>query len=118
MRASEVNALYEEKYAGERLLTVGKTVPDVVRDGQGKHGWNMGGVQVHSSGKRVVVVGVLDNLLKGAATQCMQVSVLRVSKRFKTGREGERGLVRCPMMKGGWRGCVFQASEVFGCDAD
>ena len=27
---------------------------------------------MHSGGERVVVVGGLDNLLKGAATQCMQ----------------------------------------------
>ena len=27
---------------------------------------------MHSSGERVVIVGVIDNLLKGAATQCMQ----------------------------------------------
>ncbi|WWC64034.1 N-acetyl-gamma-glutamyl-phosphate reductase [Kwoniella dejecticola CBS 10117] len=70
-RASEIFELYDEKYANERLITLGKTVPDV-RDAEGKHGWRMGGVQVHSSGKRVVVVGALDNLLKGAATQCLQ----------------------------------------------
>jgi hypothetical protein len=38
-----------------------------------QHGIKIGGFQVHSSGKRVVVVGGLDNLLKGAATQCIQV---------------------------------------------
>ncbi|WVR09073.1 N-acetyl-gamma-glutamyl-phosphate reductase [Kwoniella sp. DSM 27419] len=71
MRASDIFELYEEKYANEKLVTLGKGVPDV-RDAEGRHGWRMGGVQVHSSGKRVVVVGALDNLLKGAATQCMQ----------------------------------------------
>ncbi|WVQ81246.1 N-acetyl-gamma-glutamyl-phosphate reductase [Cryptococcus sp. DSM 104549] len=71
MRASEVLELYEQQYAGERLVQISKTVPDVM-EAQGKHGWRVGGVQVHSSGKRVVVVGALDNLLKGAATQCMQ----------------------------------------------
>ncbi|KAK4684058.1 N-acetyl-gamma-glutamyl-phosphate reductase / acetylglutamate kinase, partial [Tremellales sp. Uapishka_1] len=71
IRASEVIALYEEKYANERLVKILKGVPDVV-NAEGKHGWQVGGVQVHSSGKRVVVVGALDNLLKGAATQCMQ----------------------------------------------
>lgn len=71
MRASNVQELYEQKYANERLCLVGKGVPDVT-DAEGKHGWRVGGVQVHSSGKRVVVVGALDNLLKGAATQCMQ----------------------------------------------
>ncbi|OCF54557.1 N-acetyl-gamma-glutamyl-phosphate reductase [Kwoniella mangroviensis CBS 10435] len=70
-RASEIFELYQEKYQNERLIELGKTVPDV-RDIEGRHGWKMGGVQVHSSGKRVVVVGTLDNLLKGAATQCMQ----------------------------------------------
>lgn len=39
-----------------------------------QHGIKIGGFQVHSSGKRVVVVAGLDNLLKGAATQCIQVS--------------------------------------------
>lgn len=78
MRASEVHDLYEEKYSGERLITVGKKVPEI-KDGENKHGWRMGGVQVHSGGKRVVVVGVLDNLLKGAATQCLQVSLFFLS---------------------------------------
>ncbi|ORX39130.1 hypothetical protein BD324DRAFT_576956 [Kockovaella imperatae] len=71
MRASEINELYREKYEHERMCHIAKEVPDVI-DIEGKHGWKMGGVQVHSSGKRVVVVGVLDNLLKGAATQCLQ----------------------------------------------
>ncbi|OWZ75786.1 N-acetyl-gamma-glutamyl-phosphate reductase [Cryptococcus neoformans Tu401-1] len=71
MRASEIIELYEEKYGKEPLIQVQKTVPDVT-EVMGKHGWRVGGVQVHSSGKRVVVVGALDNLLKGAATQAMQ----------------------------------------------
>lgn len=91
MSARDINALYEEKYAAEPLFKVQKEAPDV-RDVAGKHGWRVGGVQVHSSGNRVVVVvsfllegptlvgdtqrantqGALDNLLKGAATQCMQ----------------------------------------------
>ncbi|WWC91220.1 N-acetyl-gamma-glutamyl-phosphate reductase [Kwoniella dendrophila CBS 6074] len=71
-RASEIFDLYKEKYENERLITLSQNqVPDV-RDQENKHGWKMGGIQVHSSGKRVVVVGTLDNLLKGAATQCMQ----------------------------------------------
>ena len=61
MRASEVIELYEQKYGGERMLTVGKAVPDVVREVEGRHGWRMGGVQVHSSGKRVVVVVGFDH---------------------------------------------------------
>ncbi|TXT13227.1 hypothetical protein VHUM_01628 [Vanrija humicola] len=71
MRASDIVELYENKYAGEPLVQILKGVPDVT-EVEGKHGWRVGGVQVHSSGKRVVVVGALDNLLKGAATQCLQ----------------------------------------------
>jgi N-acetyl-gamma-glutamyl-phosphate reductase/acetylglutamate kinase len=55
MRASEVIELYEQKYGGEKMCVVGKGVVDV-KDAEGKHGWRVGGVQVHSSGKRVVVV--------------------------------------------------------------
>jgi len=32
----------------------------------------IGGFAVHSGGKRVVVNVTIDNLLKGAATQCLQ----------------------------------------------
>lgn len=55
MRAEEINKLYQEAYGQERLVTFTKTVPDVT-DAEGKHGWRVGGVQVHSGGKRVVVV--------------------------------------------------------------
>lgn len=55
MRASEVKALYEERYAGEKLIKVGSGVPEVWEIA-GKHGIRIGGIQVHSSGKRVVAV--------------------------------------------------------------
>jgi N-acetyl-gamma-glutamyl-phosphate reductase / acetylglutamate kinase len=89
--AQEVRDLYEEKYAKEPLVKMLKGVPQLV-DIENKHGWSVGGIQVHSSGRRVVVVvsrcvrhcgiqtdsgmmrkGGLDNLLKGAATQAVQV---------------------------------------------
>jgi len=69
--ASDLKGLYEEKYGGEKLIKVLKEVPEV-KNVQDKHGFLVGGVQVHSEGDRVVVVGALDNLLKGAATQCLQ----------------------------------------------
>ena len=54
--AKEIKALYEARYAGEGLVRVmGQGVPEL-RDAEGKHGWVVGGFQVHSSGKRVVVV--------------------------------------------------------------
>lgn len=73
MTAAQVKKLYEDRYADEKLLKWQTAVPEVA-DIMQKHGWIGGGVQVHSGGKRVVVVGVLDNLLKGAATQCVQAS--------------------------------------------
>lgn len=70
--AQEIRALYEARYAGEPLIRVmDKGVPQLA-DIENKHGWAVGGMQVHSSGSRVVVVGGLDNLLKGAATQAVQ----------------------------------------------
>ncbi|GAA5870427.1 hypothetical protein JCM8547_004029 [Rhodosporidiobolus lusitaniae] len=71
MRASEIRALFEEKYGDEKLVKVQSEVPEIYQIA-GKHGVRIGGFQVHSSGKRVVLVGVIDNLLKGAATQCLQ----------------------------------------------
>lgn len=70
--ASDIASLYASYYAGERLVRIQKGVP-ALGDVQGQHGWVVGGVQVHSGLERVVVVGGLDNLLKGAATQCLQV---------------------------------------------
>ncbi|KAH8827597.1 acetylglutamate kinase ARG6 [Flagelloscypha sp. PMI_526] len=72
LSARDVVALYEEKYKDEKLVKMMKEVPSL-KDVQNKNGWTVGGVQVHSSGERAVVVGGLDNLLKGAATQCLQV---------------------------------------------
>ncbi|TFY64834.1 hypothetical protein EVJ58_g2353 [Rhodofomes roseus] len=69
--AKDVKELYEEKYSGEKLVTIKREVP-VLQDIENKHGWTVGGFQVHSQGDRAVVVGGLDNLLKGAATQCLQ----------------------------------------------
>ena len=63
--------LYEDKYGHEKLVEILPRVPEI-SDIALKHGFKVGGVQVHSSGDHVVVVGVIDNLLKGAATQCLQ----------------------------------------------
>jgi N-acetyl-gamma-glutamyl-phosphate reductase/acetylglutamate kinase len=76
LTARDVRLLYERAYEGEKaikLLEGGRVVD--IKDIQNKHGWVFGGAQVASSGQRVVVVGGLDNLLKGAATQCLQVSL-------------------------------------------
>jgi N-acetyl-gamma-glutamyl-phosphate reductase/acetylglutamate kinase len=71
MTAREVGELFEERYKGERMVRIMREVP-MLGDVEGKYGWVCGGFQVHSGGERVVVVGGLDNLLKGAAGQCLQ----------------------------------------------
>ncbi|KDN36166.1 putative ARG6-n-acetyl-gamma-glutamyl-phosphate reductase [Tilletiaria anomala UBC 951] len=71
LTAKDVRALFEEYYAKDDLVQVGLQVPEV-KDISLTHGIKIGGFQVHSSGKRVVAVAALDNLLKGAATQCLQ----------------------------------------------
>lgn len=54
MRASDIKALYEHKYEGEKLIKISSDVVEL-GDVEGKHGWKVGGFQVHSGGKRVVV---------------------------------------------------------------
>ncbi|CAJ0631256.1 14452_t:CDS:2, partial [Entrophospora sp. SA101] len=70
-KSSEIKELYEKQYSGESLIKVVDDVP-LVRDNAEKHFVRIGGFGVHSSGKRVVVVATIDNLLKGAATQALQ----------------------------------------------
>ena len=55
MRAEDIRTLFEEKYAGEKLIKIQKEVPEVADISQ-KHGWTVGGFQVHSSGRRAVIV--------------------------------------------------------------
>lgn len=71
MTSRDIRNLYQERYAGERLVKVIGEPPSV-KAISGKHGVEIGGFGVHSSGKRVVVCATIDNLLKGAATQCLQ----------------------------------------------
>lgn len=55
LTARNVRELYEEKYEGEKLVRILKDVPDL-KDYENKHGWVVGGFQVHSEGDRAVVV--------------------------------------------------------------
>ena len=71
MRARDIRNLFADRYAGEKLIKVIGESPSV-RNIAGKHGIEVGGFGVHSSGKRVVVNVTIDNLLKGAATQCLR----------------------------------------------
>lgn len=73
MTSRDIRQLYQERYAGEKLVKVVGEAP-TVKAISGKHGVEIGGFAVHSSGKRVVVCATIDNLLKGAATQCLRKS--------------------------------------------
>ena len=71
MTSRDIRNIYQERYAGEKLIKVTGEAPSV-KTISGKHGVEVGGFGVHSSGKRVVVCAAIDNLLKGAATQCLR----------------------------------------------
>ncbi|KAF1991369.1 bifunctional acetylglutamate kinase/N-acetyl-gamma-glutamyl-phosphate reductase [Aulographum hederae CBS 113979] len=67
----QIRQLYQDRYAGETLISITGESP-LVKNIAGKHHVEVGGFAVHSSGNRVVVNVTIDNLLKGAATQCLQ----------------------------------------------
>lgn len=71
MTSRDIRQIYQDRYAGEKLVKVVGEAP-LVKDISGRHGVEIGAFAVHSSGRRVVVCATIDNLLKGAATQCLQ----------------------------------------------
>ena len=71
MASRDVRQLYQDRYDKEKLIKVSGESPQVKLIA-GKHGVEIGGFAVHSSGKRAVVNVTIDNLLKGGATQCLQ----------------------------------------------
>lgn len=75
MSSRDIRNIFQERYAGEKLVKVVGEAP-LVKDIAGRHGVEVGGFGVHSSGKRVVVCATIDNLLKGAATQCLRKFLL------------------------------------------
>ncbi|NII10231.1 N-acetyl-gamma-glutamyl-phosphate reductase [Oleiagrimonas sp. C23AA] len=71
MQREQVMRRYQGRYEGEALVKVLDEAPWVSAVA-GKHHAEIGGFDVATGGRRVVVVATLDNLLKGAATQAMQ----------------------------------------------
>ncbi|ORY86923.1 putative acetylglutamate kinase [Protomyces lactucae-debilis] len=71
MNARDIRNIFQDFYAGEKLIQVTGDIP-LVKDISGKHHVSVGGFGVSADGKRVVVCATIDNLLKGAATQCVQ----------------------------------------------
>ena len=81
--------LYEATYADEPLVTVlpDGTMPDVKTHGTLSHGVTIGGFTYEPSTGRLTFVAVIDNLLKGAATQALQ------NINLATGLEELQGIV-------------------------
>ncbi|EEQ39937.1 ARG5,6 protein, mitochondrial precursor [Clavispora lusitaniae ATCC 42720] len=71
LTARDLRNIYQDRYQGEQLVSVSGEAP-VVKDISGKHGVVVGGFAINSAGDRAVIVATIDNLLKGAATQCLQ----------------------------------------------
>src|SRR5690606_39168039 len=71
MSREAIRAKYLSRYANEPLIAVQDDAPWVSKVA-GRNGAIIGGFTVAPGGKRVVVVSVLDNLLKGAASQALQ----------------------------------------------
>ncbi|EME49719.1 hypothetical protein DOTSEDRAFT_68484 [Dothistroma septosporum NZE10] len=71
MASRDVRQLFQDRYDKEKLIKITGESPQV-KHISGKHGVEIGGFAVHSSGKRAVINVTIDNLLKGAATQCLQ----------------------------------------------
>lgn len=71
MTLHDIRQRYLDFYAGEPLVGVQDDAPWVSAIA-GKPGALIGGFTMGEVGRRVVVVSVLDNLLKGAATQALQ----------------------------------------------
>lgn len=71
LTSEDVSVLYKKFYEGERLIHIADDIP-LVKDISGTHGVVVGGFKVNESKDRVVLCATIDNLLKGAATQCLQ----------------------------------------------
>ncbi|OTA91919.1 hypothetical protein M434DRAFT_396863 [Hypoxylon sp. CO27-5] len=71
MTSRNIRHLYQERYADEPLVKIVGEAP-LVRSVSSLHHCEIGGFATDSSGKRVVICSILDNLNKGAATQCLQ----------------------------------------------
>ncbi|AVP96773.1 N-acetyl-gamma-glutamyl-phosphate reductase [Ahniella affigens] len=68
---ADVQARLSNAYSNEPLIELSDTAPWVNRIA-GKPGGMIGGLTISKDGQRAVIVSVLDNLLKGAATQALQ----------------------------------------------
>ncbi len=99
-RQAEPVALFEQYcdiYADSPLISVRKEIPEIAEI-RGTHRVMVGGFAVsHTNPQRLALVCVLDNLLKGAATQVVQNMNLAFGLQVLLGLEGTRagqGVIR------------------------
>lgn len=71
LTSEQIRKLYKEFYNNELLVHIDEDIP-LVKNISGTHGVAVGGFKVNDAQDRVVVCATIDNLLKGAATQCLQ----------------------------------------------
>ncbi|KAI0520826.1 hypothetical protein F5B22DRAFT_598552 [Xylaria bambusicola] len=71
MSSRDIRQLYQDRYAGEKLVKVVGDAP-LVRSIANQHHCELGGFAIDSTGKRVVICATIDNLNLGASTQCLQ----------------------------------------------
>lgn len=71
MTSRDIRQIYQDRYAGEKLVKVVGEAP-LVKSLASQHHCEIGGFAVDNTGKRVVVCSSIDNLNKGASTQCLQ----------------------------------------------
>lgn len=71
LTAEKAEQVYKTFYENEKLVHIQTDVP-LVKDIFETHGVVIGGFNVNANQDRLIVVATIDNLLKGAATQCLQ----------------------------------------------
>jgi N-acetyl-gamma-glutamyl-phosphate reductase len=71
VRPEALEDAYTAAYGGEPLVTMTEQ-PAEIRDVAGTPRAHVGGLTVSADGRHLAIVSVLDNLLKGAASQALQ----------------------------------------------
>ncbi len=84
MDAVAIAKLYDAQYGGETLISL-RNAPPELKDGTGRAGVLIGGINVSEDGRNAVVVAAEDNLLKGAAIQAIQNANLALGLHEMTG---------------------------------
>jgi len=69
--SSEILKLFKDYYQNKPLVKITESIP-LVADNVMQHHASIGGFDIDDSGLNLVICCTLDNLLKGAATQCIQ----------------------------------------------